>query len=87
MRAQDILDSINGTQTDDPRMAQAATLLAEYTQEFQAGRLSSEEYQELVADLQVENLIYAQCDDLAAKERLNSICSAVLSAASLLSSV
>jgi hypothetical protein len=87
MKAQDILDSLQGTQTNDPRMIQAATLLADYTREFQAGRMSSEEYQELVADLQVENLIYAQCDDLAAKERLNSICSAVLSAASLLSSI
>ena len=87
MKAQDILDSVHGTKTQDPRMAQAAAMLSEYTMEFQAGRMSSDEYQELVADLQVENLINAQCDDLAAKERLNTICSAVLNAASLLSSV
>lgn len=87
MKAQDILDSVHGTQTQDPRMAKLAAMLSEYTMEFQAGRLSSEEYQELVADLQVEHLISSQCDDLAAKERLNTICSAVLNAASLLSSV
>lgn len=87
MKAQDILDSVHSTDTQDPRMAQVAALLADYTKEFQAQRLSSDEYQELVADLQVENLINAQCDDLAAKERLNTICSAVLNAASLLSSV
>lgn len=87
MKAQDILDSIHSTDTSDPQMAQLASLLSDYTKEFQAGRLSNEEYQELVADLQVEQLINAQCQDLAAKERLNMICTAVLNAASMLSSV
>ncbi len=87
MKAQDILDSIHGTQTQDPLMAQLAAQLAQYTQEFQAGNISNDEYQELVADLQVEHLINAQCQDLAAKERLNTICNAVFSAASVLSSI
>ena len=87
MNAQDILNSIYGTQTQDPLAVQLATTLAQYTQEFQAGNLSNDEYLELVADLQTEHLINARCQDLAAKERLNTICNAVLSAASMLSSV
>ena len=87
MKAQDILDSIYGTQTQDPLAAQLAAQLAQYTQEFQAGNLSNDEYLELIADLQTEQLINAQCQDLAAKERLNTICNAVLSAASVLSSI
>lgn len=87
MKAQDILNSVYGTQTQDPLAAQLAAQLAQYTQEFQAGHLSNDEYLELVADLQTEHLIQSQCQDLAAKERLNTICNAVLSAASVLSSV
>lgn len=87
MNAQDILNSIYGTQTQDPLAAQLAAALAQYTQEYQAGNLSKEEYLELVADLQTEHLINSQCQDLAAKERLNTICNAVISAASVLSSI
>ena len=87
MKAQDILDSIHGTETQDPVAAQLAAQLVEYTQQFQTGELSNEEYQELVADLQVEHLINSKCSDLAAKERLNTICTAVLNAASMLSSI
>lgn len=87
MKAQDILDSVHGTQTQDPMAAQLAAQLSQLTQEFQAGHISNDEYLELIADLQTEQLINAQCQDLAAKERLNTICNAVLSAASVLSSV
>lgn len=87
MKAQDILDSIHSTNTNDPVAAQLAAQLAEYTQQFQTGQLSSDEYQELVADLQVEHLITSKCADLEAKERLNTICTAVLNAASMLSSI
>lgn len=87
MKAQDILDSIHGTETQDPVAAHIAKQLAEYTKQFQSGELNSEEYQELVADLQVESLINSKCQDLEAKERLNTICNAVLNAASMLSSI
>jgi hypothetical protein len=87
MNAQDILNSVYGTQTQDPQAAQLAAVLAQYTQEYQTGNLSKEEYLELVSDLQTEHLINAQCQDLAAKERLNTICNAVISAASVLSSI
>lgn len=87
MKAQDILNSIHATDTQDPAAAQIARQLAEYTQQFQNKELNSEEYQELVADLQVEQLINSKCSDLEAKERLNTICTAVLNAASMLSSI
>jgi hypothetical protein len=44
MNAQQILDSVYGTQTTDPVAAQLAAALAQYTQEFQAGNLSRDEY-------------------------------------------
>jgi len=87
MNAQQIIDSIQGTQTNDPRALAIAQSLAEYTQAFQAGQMSKDEYLELIQDLQRESLINAQCDDLAAKERLNTIINAVVSAASVLSSL
>jgi Mg2+/Co2+ transporter CorC len=87
MNAQQILDSVYGTQTTDPVAAQLAAVLAQYTQEFQAGNLSRDEYLELIQDLHTEHLIDAQCQDLEAKIRLNQICNAVISAASVLSSV
>jgi hypothetical protein len=87
MNAQQILESVYGTQTNDPVAAQLAAVLAQYTQEFQAGNLSKDEYLELVRDLQTEHLINAQCQDLDAKIRLNQICNAVISAATVLSSL
>ena len=87
MNAQQILDSINGTQTEDPAVQQLAGVLIQYTQQFQAGQMSKEEYAELVRDLQTEQLINAQCSDLEAKEQLNTICNTVLDAASMLSGI
>lgn len=87
MNAQQILDSIYATQTTDPTAARLAAIAAEYTQQFQSGQLSRDEYLELVQDLQTEYLIDAQCQDLAAKERLNQIVNAVIGAAAILSSI
>jgi hypothetical protein len=87
MNAQQILDSINGTQTEDPVAQQLAGVLLQYTQQFQAGQLSKEEYAELVRDLHTEQIINAGCADMVAKEQLNTICNAVLDAASMLSSI
>jgi hypothetical protein len=87
MNAQQILDSIYGTQTQDPVAAHLAAVLAEYTQQFQTQQLTTEEYLELITNLQTEQLINAQCDDLSAKERLNTIINAVAGAASVLSSL
>ena len=54
MTSQDIIDSICGTKTQDPVLVEIAHQLEGYTRQFQTGELSNEEYQELVADLQVE---------------------------------
>lgn len=87
MIAQDILNSLYETKTQDPAASRCAAQIAEYTQQFQTGQLSNDEYLELIADVQLEHLIEGQCADLAAKERLNTICNAVISAANILSSV
>ena len=49
--------------------------------------MSRDEYVELVKDLQTEQLINAQCSDLAAKEQLNTICNAVVDVANMLSPI
>ena len=87
MKAQDILNEVYGTQTQDPQAAQLAAMMAEVTQAFQAQQVSREEYLELIKDFQAQQLINAQCKDLAAKERLNNIINVVINAAMLLSSV
>ena len=87
MIAQQIIDGITGTQTQDPVAQQLAEVLVQYTQQFQAGQMSRDEYVELVKDLQTEQLINAQCSDLAAKEQLNTICNAVVDVANMLSPI
>lgn len=87
MNAQQILNEIYGTQTNDPVTAQLAAQLAQITQAYQQQEISTSEYLELIRDLQTQQLIVAQCQDLSSKERLNSIINVVVSAASVLSSV
>lgn len=87
MNAQQILNEIYGTQTQDPVAAQMAAWMAEVTAAFQAGQMSNDEYLELLRDFQRQQLINATCQDLASKERLNNIINVVISAASVLSSI
>ena len=51
---------------------------------YKNGDLNKDEYLDLLKTLHFEHLINVQCEDLHAKERLNTICNAVLNAASLL---
>ena len=87
MNAQQILDGIYSTQTQDPLAQQLAGILAQYTTAFQAGQMSREEYVELVKDLRTEQIINSQCSDLEAKERLKKICNVVIDAVNILSSI
>jgi hypothetical protein len=87
MNAQMILNEIYGTPVADPAVLALAQQLESFTKEFQAGNISNDEYVELLADFKVQQLILAQCNDLAAKERLNNIVNIVLNSASILSSV
>ena len=87
MNAQQILNEIYGTQTNDPVAAQLAAQLAQITQAYQQQEISTGEYLELIQDLQTQQLIAAQCQDLSSKERLNNIINVVVNAASVLSSI
>jgi hypothetical protein len=87
MNAQDIINEIENIPCNDPALMPLGNALHQYTKQFQSGELSKDEYLELLQDLHTEQLINAQCSDLNAKERLNTICNAVINAASLLSSV
>jgi hypothetical protein len=61
-----------------------AQQLEQLTKEYECGNLSKDEYIELLADFKTQQLISAQCKDLAAKENLNSIVNVVINAASIL---
>jgi hypothetical protein len=87
MNAQDIINQIESIPCNDPALLPLGGALHQYTRQFQSGELSNDEYLELLQDLQREHLIHLQCQDLAAKERLNTICNAVISAGRLLSSI
>jgi hypothetical protein len=87
MNAQDIINEIESIPCTDPQLLPLGNALHQYTRQFQSGELSNEEYLELLQDLQREHLIHLQCQDLAAKERLNTICNAVISAGRILSSL
>ena len=87
MNAQQILNEIYGTQTQDPVAAKLAAWLAEVTTAYQGGQMETDEYLELLGDFQRQQLINATCSDLESKERLNNIINVVISAGSVLSSI
>ena len=87
MNAQDIINEIESIPCNDPVLLPLGNALHQYTRQFQSGELSKDEYLELLQDLHTEHLIHSQCADLAAKERLNTICNAVIGAAKVLSSI
>jgi hypothetical protein len=87
MNAQDIINEIESIPCDDPTLLPLGNALHQYTRQYQSGELSKDEYLELLQDLHTEQLINAQCADLHAKERLNTICNGVINAANLLSGV
>lgn len=84
MNAQDIINEIESISCSDPALLPLGNALHQYTKQYQAGELSKDEYLELLQDLHTEQLINAQCQDLAAKERLNTICNVVLQGANML---
>jgi hypothetical protein len=87
MNAQMILNELYATSVNDPAVLALAHELEALTKDFQAGNCSADEYQELLVDFQRQQLIHAQCADLSAKERLNSIINVVINAGSMLTSV
>lgn len=87
MNAQEILNEIYGTQTNDPVAAQIAAQLAQVTQAYQQQQISTGEYLEILQDIHTQQLINAQCQDLSSKERLNNIINVVINSASMLSSL
>lgn len=84
MNAQDIINEIESISCNDPALLPLGNALHQYTKQYQAGELSKDEFLELLQDLHTEQLINAQCADLHAKERLNTICNVVLNGASML---
>jgi hypothetical protein len=87
MNAQLILNELYATSVNDPAVLVLAKDLEALTKSFQAGELSADEYQELLVDFKTQQLIMAQCSDMASKERLNSIINVVINAGSALSSI
>jgi hypothetical protein len=84
MNAQMILNEIYSTPVQDPAVLALAQQLEQLTKDYESGAMSKDEYIELLADFKTQQLILAQCNDLAAKERLNSIVNVVINAASVL---
>ena len=56
---------------------------AEYTQAFEAGVISKEEYKNLLEGLEIEQAITMSAEELQRKEQLNTIISAAITVASL----
>ena len=87
MNAQMILNELYQTSVKDPAVMDLAHQLEELIKSFQREELSADEFQELLADFKTQQLIMAQCSDLASKERLNSIINVVLNVGSAISAV
>lgn len=84
MNAEDIIKEIESIPCNDPALLPLGNALHQYTKQYQSGELSKDEYLELLQDLHREQIINAQCADLNAKERLNTICNLVITGAKML---
>ena len=84
MTADDILQEIQSIPCNDPSVLPLGNALHEYTTAYKNGDLSKDEYLDLLKTLHLEHLINLQCQDLQAKERLNTICNVVLQGAKML---
>jgi hypothetical protein len=84
MNAQMILNELYQTSVNDPEVLKLANQLEQLVKEYEAGNLDKDEFVELLVDFKTQQLIIAQCRDLASKERLNNIVNVVINAASLL---
>lgn len=84
MTADDILQEIQSIPCNDPSLIPLGNALHEYTSAYKSGDISKEEYLDLLKTIHLEHLINVQCDDLHAKERLNTICNVVLQGAKML---
>jgi hypothetical protein len=56
---------------------------AEYTQAFEAGVISKEEYKNLLEGLEIEQSIVTTAEELHRKEQLNTVINAAITLASL----
>jgi hypothetical protein len=84
MNAQMILNELYQTSVNDPEVLKLANQLEQLVKEYEAGNIDKDEFVELLVDFKTQQLIIAQCRDLASKERLNNIVNVVINAASLL---
>ncbi|MEY4332897.1 MAG: hypothetical protein RLZZ196_1635 [Bacteroidota bacterium] len=84
MTADEIINEIQSIPCNDPALLPLGTMLHEYTLAYKSGDLSKDEYVDLLKTLHFERILNAQCEDLHAKERLNTICNVVINAASML---
>ena len=69
--------------SNDPVIQTEANTVGEYTEMMKAGKLSNDEYIELLHDVQYTISIHQNMSELEAKERLNVAINGLISIASL----
>lgn len=69
--------------SNDPVIQTEANTVGEYTEMMKAGKLSKDEYIELIADIQRTISIHQNMSEMEAKERLNVAINGLISIASL----
>ena len=68
----------------DPAVQNAANLTNQYTEMLRAGEISSDEYVEILADIQRSITISEQMSEMEAKQRLNLAINGLVSVAKLI---
>ena len=68
----------------DLAVQNAANLTNQYTEMLRAGKISSEEYVEILADIQRSIVISEQMSEMEAKQRLNLAINGLISVAKLI---
>jgi hypothetical protein len=68
----------------DPAVQNAANLTNQYTEMLRASEITSEEYVEILADIQRSIVISEQMSEMEAKQRLNLAINGLISVAKLI---
>lgn len=84
MNVSDILNSLAAVVGGGNEAGEIAIEATTITNQFKAGQLSQSEYQELIGDLQTEKLILIQANQLALKEELNRLFTAIQAAIAII---
>ncbi len=82
MNVNDIIGKLEGL--NNPEVQASAQQAVRISSQYKSGQISLSEYQELMGDLEIENLIVTTATGIQEKQQLETIASTIISAVEIL---